>query len=193
MPAAPRDICKGFRDCYASVLKAVVANDWVAGVCMGIPTYVLLFCLLWKDSVMFFPAEYVGIQSSVSAPFYTLLAFTAFAWLLELIGIRWMMPALIGMCAFCHAAVGSWWLVNFCILGFAGWSYIPLRLMVVVLLGFLTPAIVWHITGDILRAYKERLIEDIALAHTALLASATAHEAAWSTADMEKGAQKDPV
>lgn len=184
MPSQPRDVCRGFRECYAAVLRAVAANDWVAGACMGIPTYYLLSSFLFKDTILYFPAEYTGLQASLSSPFYVLLGFTAFAWLLELVGIRWMMPALIGVCAFCHAAVGSWWLVNFCILAFAGWSYISYRIMVLVLLGFLTPAIVWHITGDVLRAYKERLIADIAGRRRAL----AAQEVAWTPGDPEVGA-----
>jgi hypothetical protein len=181
MSSTPRDLFKGFRECYGAVLKAVVANDWVAGFSMGIPTYYLLSSLLFKDTILYFPAEYTGLQASLTSPFYTLLGFTSFAWLLELVGIRWILPNLIGMCAFCHAAVGSWWLVNFCILIFAGWSYIPFRLMLLVLLGFLTPAIVWHITGDVLRAYKERLISDISVRRVAL----SQQEVAFSTAAMD--------
>lgn len=150
---------------------------------MGIPTYYLCSSFLFKDAIFYFPAEYTGLQASLTSPFYVLLGFTAFAWALELVGIRWMMPALIAICAFCHAAVGSWWLVNLCILAIAGWSYIPFRLMFIVLLGFLTPAIVWHITGDILRAYKERLIEDIAGRRIAL----AQQEVAFSTEDPEVG------
>lgn len=183
MVSQPRDICKGFRECYAAVLRAIVLNDWVAGACMGIPTYYLLSSFLFKDAIFYFPAEYTSVQASLTSPFYVLLSFTAFAWLLELVGIRWVLPNLIGMCAFCHAAVGSWWLVNFCILTFAGWSYIQYRIMVLVLLGFLTPAIVWHITGDILRAYKERLITEIAGRRVAL----AQQEVAFSVGDPEAG------
>ncbi len=158
----PRDLCKGFRECYKAVMKAVVLNPIVAGFCMGIPTYFLLSGLLFKDSILVFTPESQYLQNSVSGPYYTLLAFTILAWFIELLGIKFKMPNLLSLCAFCHAAIGSWWLVNFVIIFFAGWSYIAFRLMWVVLMGLLTPSVIWHITGDIIRAYKKKLIDEIA-------------------------------
>jgi hypothetical protein len=89
------------------------------------------------------------------------------------------------MCAFGHSAVGSWWLVNLGILMFAGWSYLPVRMVFLFMISILTPAIVWHITADIIRKYKEKLIEQIQ-AHTQALA---AQEVAFSP-EIETGQPK---
>lgn len=183
----PRDLCRGFRECYAAVLKAVVASPIVAGFAMGIPVYFLLSALLWQGSIIQFMPEFVYVQNNASAPFYTILGFTIFAWLLELIGMKWTLPNLLGICAFCHSAIGSWWLVNFIILFFAGWSYVPLRLMTILLLSVITPAIIWHITGDILRAYKRKLIDEIASHHRGL---AAAGEQFMPGGDLETGQSK---
>lgn len=168
MPSQPRDLCKGFRECYNAVLNAIVMNRIVAGICMGLPTYFLLSAILFQRSVITFLPERVYIENSVSGPFYTLLSFTILAWILELIGIKWVLPNLLNICAFCHAAVGSWWLVNLIIVFFAGWSYIPFTLMFTVLFALATPSIIWHITGDIIRAYKRKIINTIANHNQAL-------------------------
>ena len=129
---------------------------------MGIPTYFLITSMLFHGTIITYSPEYISIASNASAPFYILLAFTAFAWIIELIGIYTKSPTLLGLFAFGHAAVGSWWLVNFAIIFIGGWSYIPLRIMFILLLSILTPAVVWHITGDIIRAHKNKFIEEIA-------------------------------
>jgi hypothetical protein len=163
MPSSPRDLCKGFRECYNAILRAIVINPVIAGICMGIPTYFLLSILIFQRTTLVFVSEYAYIQNTVTGPFYTLLSFTILAWCVELIGIKWMMPNLLNICAFCHAAVGSWWLVNLTIVFFAGWSYIPFHLMFTVIVALAAPSIIWHTTGDIIRAYKRKLVDTIAL------------------------------
>jgi hypothetical protein len=165
----PRDLCRGFRECYNAILKAVVANPHVAGFCMGIPTYFLLSALLFQGTMLSFVPEAVYFQTNLSAPYYTILALNIVAWILELIAVHKMLPNLLGICAFCHTAFGSWWFVNFVILFLAGWYYIPFRVMFAVLLSILSPAIIWHITGDVLRAYKKKLIDEI-VSHSQALA-----------------------
>ena len=61
----------------------------------------------------------------------------------------------------------SWWLVNFAIIFMGGWSYIPPRIMILILMGIIIPGIIWHLTADIIRAYKHKLIEEIASASLA--------------------------
>jgi hypothetical protein len=51
--------------------------------------------------------------------------------------------------------------VNFVLFLFAGWRYIPVDLMFKLLTLLLTPSIVWHITGDIIRALKKKQIAEI--------------------------------
>ena len=164
----PRDLCRGFRECYNAVLNAVVANPVVAGLFMGIPTYFLLTALSMQGTIITFYPESIYIQNTVNSPFFTLLGFSVGAWLLELASIRWKLPNLMNICAFGHSAVGSWWLVNLTIIFFAGWQYIPFRLMFIVLLGFMAPAIIWHITGDVIRAYTQKLVYEIAQGRQAL-------------------------
>lgn len=156
----PKDLCKGCRECYNGVLQAVVRSPIIAGIMMGIPSYFMLSCLIFDGTTVIYPELY-ALKNNVAAPFYTLMGFTIATWIVELIGIKMMMPNLLSMFAFGHSAVGSWWLVNFGILLFAGWSYLPIRMMFVFMIGVLTPAIVWHITADIVRKYKEKLIEEI--------------------------------
>jgi hypothetical protein len=167
MSRIPKDYCKGCRECYGGILQAVVKNPIIAGIMMGIPSYFLITALLFDGSTIIYPELY-AIKSNVTAPFYTLMGFTILAWIVELIGIKMMLPNLLNLCAFGHSAVGSWWLVNFGILLFAGWSYLPVRMMFIFMLSILTPAIVWHITADIIRKYKEKLIEEINLESQAL-------------------------
>jgi hypothetical protein len=186
MPRTPKDYCKGCRECYTGILQAVVKNPVIAGIMMGIPSYFLLSCLLFDGSTIIYPELY-AMKSTITAPFYTLMAFTIAAWLVELIGIKMMLPNLLNLCAFGHSAVGSWWLVNFGILLFAGWSYLPVRMMFIFMLTILTPAVVWHITADIIRNYKEKLIEQIHFQSQAL----AAQEIAFSP-DIESGAPKYP-
>ena len=186
MPSAPRDLCRGFRECYTAVLKAVVMNPIVAGVAMGIPVYFLLSALLWQGSIVQFMPEFIYVQQNASAPFYTVLGFTTFAWILELVAIKMMLPNILGICAFCHSAIGSWWLVNLVVLFFVGWAYVPLRLMFILLLSVMSPAIIWHITGDIMRAYKRKLIDEIAAHHTGLAAAGDQ----FISGDLETGQQK---
>jgi membrane-bound ClpP family serine protease len=143
------------------VLKAVVANPIVAGILMGIPIYFLLTVLLLNGTKVTFTAEFFTFENNAAGPFYTLLGLAIFAWMLELVALKFMIPTLMGICGFGHSAVGSWWLVNFAILFLGGWYYIPIRIMFIILLNVLTPAIIWHITGDIIRASKEKLIKDI--------------------------------
>jgi hypothetical protein len=186
MPRTPKDYCKGCRECYNGILEAVVKNPIIAGIMMGIPSYFLISCLLFDGSTIIYPELY-AMKSNITAPFYTLMSFTILSWLIELIGIKMMLPNLLNLCAFGHSAVGSWWLVNFGILLFAGWSYLPIRMMFIFMLSILTPAVVWHITADIIRKYKEKLIEQITLQSQAL----AAQEIAFSS-DVETGYAKYP-
>jgi hypothetical protein len=174
MPAPPRDLCKGCRECYNTVMGAIVQSPAIAGILMGLPVYFMLLCIAAYNSNLYI---YVNYRPS-TAPFYTLFAFTVAGWLIELIGIRWTLPNLLHICAFAHAAIGSWWLVNFVILFFAGWSYLPANLMTIVLVGFLAPSAIWHFTGDIIRAYKKKLIAQIENHHRALAQQAEAFTAA---------------
>ncbi len=164
----PRDLCKGCRECYSAIMTAIVQHPHIAGLMMGIPVYFLLSLLIFQDTLLIVSKEYAYIHQTASAPYYTLLSFTAIGWCIELVSIRWMLPNILNICAFGHSAIGSWWLVNFGILIFAGWSYIPLRIMPILLVGVLTPSVIWHITGDIIRAYTRKLVQEIELQHTAL-------------------------
>jgi hypothetical protein len=184
MARTPRDLCKGCRECYNGILQAVVKNPIVASIMMGIPSYFMLSCLLFDGITIIYP-EFYAMRSNIVAPFYTLLGFTIAAWIMEMIAIKWMMPNLLSMCAFGHSAVGSWWLVNFGILIFAGWSYLPVRMVFIFMISILTPAIIWHITGDIVREYKKKLIEQISQQAQAL----AQQEIAFSS-DVETGSSK---
>lgn len=186
MPRVPKDYCKGCRECYNGILHAIVKNPIIAGIMMGIPSYFLLSALLFDGSTIIYPELY-ALKSNITAPFYTLMTFTIVSWIVELIGIKLMLPNLLNLCAFGHSAVGSWWLVNFGILLFAGWSYLPVRMMFIFMLSILTPAIVWHITADIIRQYKEKLIDQIHLQSQAL----AAQEVAFAP-DIETGNPKYP-
>jgi hypothetical protein len=185
MVRSPKDLCKGCRECYSGVLQAVVRNPVIAAVMMGIPSYFMLSCLLFDGITVMYP-EFYAFKSNITAPFYTLMGFTIAAWIVEIVGIKMMLPNLLSLCAFGHSAVGSWWLVNFGILIFAGWTYLPVRMMFVFMISVLTPAIVWHITADIIRKYKEKLIEQINLQTEAL----AQQEIAFSTSDIETGKPK---
>jgi hypothetical protein len=184
MSRRPKDLCRGCRECYTGILHAIVQNPIIAGIMMGIPSYVMLSCLLFDGVTMIYPELY-ALKNNITAPFYVLMSFTILAWFVELIGIKMMLPNLLSLCAFGHSAVGSWWLVNFGILIFAGWSYLPVRMVFLFMISILTPAVVWHITADIIRKYKEKLIEQIQ-AHTQALA---AQEVAFSP-DIETGKPK---
>jgi hypothetical protein len=169
MPSStPRDLCKGVRECYTAILRAVVMNSWIAGACMGLPTYFLLAGISFQSSLITLYPGYSHVVTSASGPFYTVFTFTVLAWLVELAGIRWKLPNLLHMCAFGHAAVGSWWLVNLVILFFAGWYYIAFGMMWKLLSALIAPAVIWHITGDIIRAYKQKLLDEIANHQAAL-------------------------
>lgn len=157
---------------------------------MGIPTYYLISGLLFDGSTFFFHAEYTFVKNTITAPYYTLLSLTILAWIIELAGIRWNLPNLLGICAFCHAAVGSWWLVNFVIIGLAGWSYIPMRMMAIVLLAIMIPAVIWHITGDIIRAYMKNVLEEIERTSHGLAAAGEAFVVGGYVGDVEMGAGK---
>ena len=177
MTRTPRDLCKGCRECYTGIITAVVKNPFVAGIMMGIPSYFMLASILFDSSIISFFPEYYAMKSNVSAPFYTLLTFTLVAWVLEMVAMKMMMPNLLSMCAFGHSSVGSWWLVNFGILIFAGWAYVPFRIMFVLMISVLTPAVVWHITGDIIRGYKQKMIDEIQMVSRSLAAQAEAFNA----------------
>ena len=160
MSRNPKDLCKGCRECYNGIIIAVVKNPIIAAIMMGIPSYFMLSAMLFDGTTIMYP-EFYAIKNNISAPFYTLLGFTIAAWIIEMIAMKMMLPNLLSMCAFGHSAVGSWWLVNFGILIFAGWAYVPLKVMFMLMLGILTPAVVWHITADIVRGYKQKLINEI--------------------------------
>ena len=155
-------------------MAAIVQSPIIAAAMMGIPVYFLLFCLLTYNSRVYTFVQY----SASTSTFYTILAFATVGWFTELVAIRLSMPNLLHFCAFAHAAIGSWWLVNFVLLFFAGWSYIPADLMFILLIGLLAPAAIWHITGDIIRAYKRKLIAQIENHHRALAQQAEAFTAA---------------
>ena len=138
-------------------MVAIVKSPVIAGAMMGIPVYFLLFCLAGYNTRLYTYIQYVPS----TGPFYTLLAITVAGWCIELVGIKMMLPNLLHMCAFGHAAIGSWWLVNFVILFFAGWQYLPHDIMFIALIGFLVPSVIWHVTGDIVRAYTRKLIAEI--------------------------------
>jgi hypothetical protein len=185
MRRMPKDYCKGCRECYGAMLKAISQNPVVAAICMGIPTYFLLIVLMFQDTIIIFPTEYYYLRNTASTPFFTLLGFTIFAWVIEIIGVRWMMPNLLSICAFWTSAIGSWWLINFFILIFAGWSYIPAKVLFTVLIGILVPSFLWHFTGDIIRDYKQKLLYEINLRSQAL----AAQDAAFHS-DLETGMPK---
>lgn len=154
-------------------MGAIVQSPVIAGVLMGLPVYFMLLCIAAFHSNLY---VYVNYTTS-TGPIYTLFAFTLVGWIIELIGIRWTLPNLLHICAFSHAAIGSWWLVNFVILFFAGWSYLPANLMTIALIGLLAPSGIWHVTGDIIRAYKKKLIAQIENHHRALAQQAEAFTA----------------
>lgn len=183
----PRDLCKGCRECYNGILEVVVKSPFVAGLMMGIPTYFMLSALIFDGSVINFYPELYAIKNSAQAPYYTLLAFTITAWFTELIAIKTMLPNLLSICAFGHSAVGSWWFVNFGILMFAGWVYIPIRLMFIVMISLLTPSIIWHITGDIIREYKRKLINEISLASQSMANQDAIFRGDGAPTDLEVG------
>ena len=136
-----RDICKGFRECYNAVMKAVVSNAVITGVLMGIPSYYLITGLLMHGSVISYSPAYVSIANNASGPFFTLLGFTLLAWVIGCVSIKLMMPNVLGIMAFGHSAIGSWWLVNFAIIFIGGWSYIPAGIMMLILMGIIIPGI----------------------------------------------------
>ena len=172
----PRDICKGFRECYNAVMKAVVSNAIITGVLMGIPSYYLITGLLMHGSVISYSPAYVSIANNASGPFFTLLGFTLLAWVIGCVSIKLMMPNVLGIMAFGHSAIGSWWLVNFAIIFIGGWSYIPAGIMMLILMGIIVPGILWHLTADIIRAYKHKLIDEIASASLASQAVGTGED-----------------
>lgn len=161
----PRDLCKGCRECYSTILIATTKSGIISGICMGIPTYLFLFVLMFKDNVWGYSSGsmYYLIQSEATGPFFTLLGFTIFLWLLGLASIRFTLPNVLTISGFIHNAIGSWWLVNFCILFFGGWSYIPSKIMIPVLIGILLPGLLWLLTADIIRQYKRKQLADISL------------------------------
>jgi hypothetical protein len=178
----PQDNCEVCKDCYGTVLKGIVANRYVAGIFMGIPSYVALSGLNWMGSVFM----YVSMNGGAMYSYYTLLGITLSFWLLELASIYYMLPNVLAFCAFCHNAVGSWWLVNFVIMMCIGWHYVPIYIIFYAFIGILSPAIIWHLTGDIIRAYKDKMLEDIAV----LNASVSSPRAYNSFNDVETGAAK---
>ena len=174
----PQDNCSPCKSCYGSVLKGIVKSPIIAGLCMGIPTYVILSGLGWMGIVF----NMISVNSGAMSSYYAILGFTIGFWILELVSMYHMMPNVMAFCGFCHSAVGSWWFVNFIILLFTGWRYVAVNTMILALLGVLTPAIIWHMTGDIIRAYKNKMIAQIDELNSAPLASS-----AYVTADMEMG------
>jgi len=181
----PQDNCEVCKECYGSVLKVIVANPYVAGIFMGIPSYVALSGLNWMGSIF----TYVSMSGGAMYSYYTLLGITLGFWLLELASIYYMLPNVLAFCAFCHSAVGSWWLVNFVIMMCIGWHYVPIMLIFYAFIAILSPAIIWHLTGDIIRAYKDKMLEDIALMNaTASSARPSASGAYNSFNDVEAGA-----
>ncbi len=150
----PRDLCKGPRKFYNAILNAIVASPLLSGLFMGMPTYILFSSLLAGASI-------IPFYSAASTFVISLFVFTICSWLLELWAIRKTLPNLLAICGFCHSAIGSWWFVNFVLFCFAGWKYIPIELMARLLTLLLTPSIVWHVTGDIIRAYKKKQLTDI--------------------------------
>ena len=152
-----KDFCYGCRKCYEATMNATAENKIVSCILMGIPTYYLALGWMFQDALL----DYLGSSRQAQGPIIVVFLFTALAWLLEIASVRWNMPNLIGFCAFCHSAFGSWWLINFIIIFFAGWSYIPAKMMFPLLFSIMLPASLWHITGDILRASKRKILRDI--------------------------------
>jgi hypothetical protein len=186
MSTVPRDFCRGFRDCYTAILKGLVINPIVGGIMMGIPSYFLITIILGHSSF----ANYYPIGSVYLSPVYTLFGLTVIAWFLELISIKFHLPNLLGFCAFCHSAIGSWWLVNFVIIFLAGWYYLPLNMIFIALMSFLVPSLIWHITGDIIRAYKDKLVEEIATIHRELEAPRFVSQMDNTTVEVPSGIPK---
>lgn len=157
----PRDLCKGVRGCYKAILKTLVIHPILAAIFMGLPTYFLGVIAIIKAFAIFQP-EFMLIQAAATTtPFYTLLGFTAVAWAIEIASIHLVLPNVLHICGFCHSAIGSWWLVNFCIIFLVGWTYIPSNYMFAVLVASFVPAIIWHITADIIHAYRVKMIESL--------------------------------
>ena len=129
---------------------------------MGIPTYFLLSGFFWLQPILMYNSLSIYANSSALASYYTILTLTIVAWVIEIISIRYMLPNIMAICRFCNNNIGSWWLVNFAITLCIGWKYIPLSVIFIVFPGILTPAIIWHITGDIIQTYTAKLISEIA-------------------------------
>lgn len=168
------------------MMAAIVQSPIVAAIAMGLPVYFLVLTLIAYNSQMYI---YINYNTSPTI-LYTIFAFTAAGWFIEIVGIRLAMPNLLHFCAFAHAAIGSWWLVNFIIIFFAGWSYIPANLMPVLLIGLLSPALIWHVTGDIIRAYKRKLVTQIESYNRALAQQGEAFTAVDMTNIHVTGAPK---
>jgi hypothetical protein len=120
---------------------------------------------------------YVSMSGGATYSYYTLLGITLGFWLLELVSIYYMLPNVLAFSAFCH--------VNFVIMMCIEWHYVPTYIIVYALIGILSPAIIWHLTGDIIRAYKDKILEDIAVLNASV--SSAAYN---SFNDVETGAAK---
>jgi hypothetical protein len=152
-----KDFCYGCRRCYESTMNATAENKVVACILMGIPTYYLALGWMFQDALL----EFIGNSRTSSGPIIVVFVLNAIGWALEIASVKWNMPNLLGICAFAHSAFGSWWMINFIIIFFAGWSYIPVKMMFPLLFSIMLPAFLWHITGDILRASKRKILRDI--------------------------------
>ena len=184
MRESPQDNCETCKSCYGNVLKNIIANPYVAGIFMGIPTYTLISGMNWVNSATLI----ISMTSAGMSSYFTVLGVTTTFWILELASIYYVMPNMLAFCAFCHSAIGSWWLVNFFIVMCIGWHYVPFSLIFYAFLGMLSPAILWHVTGDIIRGYKDKMLEDINLVNSRV---ATAHPPSYhALRDVEAGAGK---
>jgi hypothetical protein len=145
-----RDLCKGVRETYNSLLKVLSVNDRIAFFLSGFPIYFISFFLIGHNIKE-------KRSNALSYPSYIILIILGLTWLLAGFTIFKKLPNLLTVSIFIYKCIGHWSLVSSLILVFYGVSILP-RFFITYLISGLFPLIVLlFLCGDIMRTIRTRM------------------------------------
>jgi hypothetical protein len=145
-----RDLCKGVRGTYNSLLKILSINDKISFFLSGVPIYFIAIFLMAHNIN-------ASVSNSLSYPSYIILIILGMTWLLAGFTIFKKLPNLLTVSIFVYKCIGHWSLVSSLILIFYGVSILP-RFFITYLVSGLFPLIVLlFFCGDIMRSVRTRM------------------------------------
>jgi hypothetical protein len=154
-PRPQRDYFSGLRKAYNGILSGLSSNNVLALLICGAPFYYGLGFSIYGTAMRSYAATALG---GAAWAFMTILLI---AWILAAIAVRKTMPNLLSVSVFIYTTMGHWCLVSGFIVAVYVSSMVPFTYTSYLLSAFLPSILFLIFCGDVLRALRRRMYEQI--------------------------------